>query len=70
MHLSQHKYVIESLDAIGMMDTKPIKIYVLVSKCFRKFDGVPLTNPSEYIKIVGSLQYLTLTRLRYLYLCE
>jgi hypothetical protein len=45
-----------------MQGTKPSTSLCCSSTKLSKFDGVPLSDPSEYCHVVGSLQYCTLSK--------
>ncbi|KAL5562152.1 hypothetical protein UlMin_031899 [Ulmus minor] len=45
-----------------MFDTKPAKTPGAVGKNLSKFDGDPMEDITQYRSVVGSLQYLTITR--------
>lgn len=62
IHLCQEKYVTDLLKRVDMMDCK-VATTPMASKCsLSLFDGEPLPNPTPYKKIVGALQYCTITR--------
>ncbi|XP_071694344.1 uncharacterized protein [Rutidosis leptorrhynchoides] len=62
--LSQRKYTLDLLSEFGLLGSKPCQTPI---KPNVKFDGnkinyLPLTNITEYQRLVGKLIYLTLTR--------
>lgn len=62
IHLSQRKYIGDLLHRTNMTDAKPVPTPMTASTSLLIRDGTPLDNPSEYRTVVGSLQYLLLTR--------
>ena len=61
MHLvSQLKYIQDLLERTHLEDSKPT--LGCSGWSISQIDGTPLHNPTEYISIVGTLQYATLTR--------
>ncbi|RVW97735.1 Retrovirus-related Pol polyprotein from transposon RE1 [Vitis vinifera] len=62
MNLSQTKYVSDLLHRTEMFDTKPAKTPGAVGKNLSKFDGDPMDEVTQYRSVVGTLQYLTITR--------
>ncbi|RZC16945.1 Retrovirus-related Pol polyprotein from transposon RE1 [Glycine soja] len=62
MFLSQRKYVIDLLHKSGMTNTKPASTPLSASVQLLKDSGDLLPSPKEYRTLVGSLQYLSLTR--------
>ena len=62
LHLRQSKYILDLLDRTQMIECKPYSAPYSASSKMSKFDGEPLSNPTEYRHIVGALQYVTLTR--------
>ncbi|KAA0037683.1 putative mitochondrial protein [Cucumis melo var. makuwa] len=63
LFLGQQKYVKDLLQKYGMSDCKPISTQMEVNKKFCTHEGKDLANPTMYYQLVGSLIYLTLTRL-------
>ena len=61
-YLSQHRYVQDLLARSGMTDTRTAATPMELHLQLRPTDGVPLTDPSRYRQLVGSLVYLTVTR--------
>ncbi|XP_021805603.1 uncharacterized protein LOC110749740 [Prunus avium] len=62
LHISQLKYAHDLLKRHGMLHCKPANTPLAAKVPLSAFDGVPFESPSTYREIVGSLQYLTLTR--------
>ncbi|WJZ95273.1 hypothetical protein VitviT2T_014054 [Vitis vinifera] len=62
--LSQRRYIKDLLTRTNMQAAKPVHTPLPISSSFIKLSsGSPLSDPMEYRAIVGSLQYLSLTRL-------
>ncbi|PNX56796.1 hypothetical protein L195_g058381, partial [Trifolium pratense] len=62
MFLSQRKYITDLLHRSGMANTKPASTPLSASVQLLKDSGDLLPSPTEYRTLVGSLQYLSLTR--------
>ncbi|WOG93565.1 hypothetical protein DCAR_0312851 [Daucus carota subsp. sativus] len=60
--LSQHRHIADILINHNMANAKPVGTPLSTSETLRLNDGSCLTDASTYRKIVGSLQYLTVTR--------
>jgi hypothetical protein len=61
--LSQQRYIQELLARTHMEQAKPVLTPLPTnSSSLSLSSGSPLSNPTEYITVVGSLQYLSLTR--------
>jgi hypothetical protein len=60
--LSQRKYTLDLLHKSGMSDTKPASTPLSATDKLLKDSGDLLPSPTEYRALVGSLQYLSLTR--------
>ena len=60
--LSQRKYITDLLHKSGMTDTKPTSTPLSPTGKLLKDSGDLLPSPTEYRALVGSLQYLSLTR--------
>ncbi|XP_016207974.1 uncharacterized protein LOC107648675 [Arachis ipaensis] len=60
--LSQEKYVGDLLAKTGMTGCKPCTTPLPSSVKLSTFGGPVFTNPRLYRSVVGSLQYLTVTR--------
>jgi hypothetical protein len=63
MFLSQRKYITDLLHKSGMAEAKPASTPITATPQLLKNFGDPLPSPTEYRALVGSLQYLSLTRL-------
>jgi hypothetical protein len=59
--LSQLKYVADILKRARLTDNKTVDTFIDVNARYSS-DGLPLTDPTLYHTIVGSLIYLTITR--------
>ncbi|KAH9805863.1 retrovirus-related pol polyprotein from transposon RE1 [Citrus sinensis] len=62
LHLSQTKYVGDILRKAHMLESKGCNTPISVADKLQKDKGCSFPNPSLYRSIIGSLQYLTLTR--------
>lgn len=60
--LSQRQYAEELLDRANMVECKPSPTPVDTRAKLSASDAAPVTDPSEYMSLVGALQYLTMTR--------
>jgi hypothetical protein len=63
MLLHQHKYTQELLSLASFQDDNSVLTLMEVNLKLLKADGDPLSDPSMYRQLVGSLNYLTITRL-------
>jgi hypothetical protein len=61
LHLSQSHYALTILERATMTDCKPMST-PLEAKTKTSLTDIPLEDPSHFRGLVGSLQYLTLTR--------
>ena len=61
--LSQSKYIVDILKRAKLTDNKTVDTLIKVNAKYSSSDGVPLSYPTLYRTIVGSLVYLTITRL-------
>ena len=61
--LSQSKYVADILKRTRLIDKKTVDTLIKVNIRYFSSVGLPLTNPTLYCTIVGSLVYLTITHL-------
>ncbi|KAH9646728.1 retrovirus-related pol polyprotein from transposon RE1 [Citrus sinensis] len=62
LHLSQTKYIGDLLRKAQMLDSKGCQTPMSSTEKLTKDKGTPFENPSLYRSIVGSLQYVILTR--------
>nr|CAN75274.1 hypothetical protein VITISV_043735 [Vitis vinifera] len=62
LHLNQQKYIVDLLHRTQMEASKPAPTPGSLGRTLCQSDGVLLPDPSEYRRIVGALQYVTLTR--------
>ena len=60
--ISQRKYVLDILEETGMLDCKPVETPMDSNVKLVPGQGEPLKDPGQYRKLVGKLNYLTLTR--------
>ncbi|XP_019165700.1 PREDICTED: uncharacterized protein LOC109161664 [Ipomoea nil] len=61
MILSQRRYMTDLLTRAGMVDCKPLATPASVAQSATPSDEL-FDNPTQYRRIVGALQYLTITR--------
>jgi hypothetical protein len=62
LFLSQHKYVRELLDTTSMSGAKDVSTPLSTTQSLHLVDGMAAVDSSEFRRIMGSLQYLSLTR--------
>jgi len=62
MFLSQQKYAEQILERARMTNCKPCPTPVDTKPKLGACNGIPYTDPTNYRRLVGTLQYLTLTR--------
>lgn len=62
LHIGQLKYAHDLLVKHDMLLSKPIKTPMSAKAILTATEGDSLANPTEFRAIVGSLQYLTITR--------
>ena len=63
LYITQAKYVSDLLSRAGLTDNKTVDTLVELNAHLTPSGGKPLSNPSLYRRLVGSLVYLTVTRL-------
>ena len=61
LFLCQRKYTLD-LANTGLLASKPTSIPMEQSEKFSSFSGDPVSDPSQYRRLIGKLLYLTLTR--------
>ncbi|KAL8159823.1 hypothetical protein V2J09_001360 [Rumex salicifolius] len=62
LFLSQRKYITDVLHKANMTDCKPVSTPLNASTRLTRNSGTILASPTEYRMLLGSLQYLSLTR--------
>ncbi|RVW96834.1 Retrovirus-related Pol polyprotein from transposon TNT 1-94 [Vitis vinifera] len=60
--LSQRKYALDILEETGMLDCKPVDTPMDPNVKLIRGQGEPLGDPGRYRRLVGKLNYLTITR--------
>lgn len=60
--LSKRKYIVDLLTHFNMMNAKPVQTPLAMSTILSLHDGALSTDTSRYKQVVGSLQYILLTR--------
>ena len=60
--LSQHKYAMDLVAAVGLQDLPPLDTPMEINIKLRRDEGDLLPDPTAYRTLVGSLIYLTNTR--------
>ncbi|RVW76712.1 Retrovirus-related Pol polyprotein from transposon RE2 [Vitis vinifera] len=60
--LSQRKYALDILEETGMLDCKPVDTPMDPNVKLVPRQGEPLGDPGRYRRLVGKLNYLTITR--------
>ncbi|KAK0579728.1 hypothetical protein LWI29_030590 [Acer saccharum] len=60
--LSQRRYIMDLLTRTKMAGAKPVQTPLPTSPPLSLHSGTPLSDPTAYRTVVGSLQYLSLTR--------
>ncbi|RVW83831.1 Retrovirus-related Pol polyprotein from transposon RE1 [Vitis vinifera] len=60
--LSQRKYALDILEETGMLDCKPVDTPMDPNVKLAPGQGEPLGDPGRYRRLVGKLNYLTITR--------
>ncbi|XP_019088989.1 PREDICTED: uncharacterized protein LOC109127887 [Camelina sativa] len=63
LHLCQRKYIIDLLQRYNMLYAKPVATPMASSPKLTLKSGSPLPDGTDYRSLVGSLQYLSFTRL-------
>uniref|UniRef100_A0A2N9IQ78 Reverse transcriptase Ty1/copia-type domain-containing protein n=1 Tax=Fagus sylvatica TaxID=28930 RepID=A0A2N9IQ78_FAGSY len=62
MYLSQCRYIIDLLRKTNLHEAKPVSSPMASSTVLNQYTGSSLSDLSSYCNVVGSLQYLSLTR--------
>nr|KYP65844.1 Copia protein [Cajanus cajan] len=62
LFLSQHKYIRDILEKFDMEGAKPAPTPLSPSATLQLHDGIATTEATYFRKIIGAVQYLTLTR--------
>ncbi|WJZ82231.1 hypothetical protein VitviT2T_002006 [Vitis vinifera] len=62
LYITQAKYASDLLSQAGLIDSKTVDTPVELNAHLTPLGGKPLSNPSLYRRLVGSLVYLTVTR--------
>ncbi|KAJ9557316.1 LOW QUALITY PROTEIN: hypothetical protein OSB04_011930 [Centaurea solstitialis] len=60
--LSQRKYILDMLTECGLLGCKPVDTLMLPTRKLLPEDGDPMKDPERYRRLVGKLNYLTVTR--------
>ena len=60
--ISQRKYALDILEETGMMGCRPIDTSMDPNVKLLPGQGEPLNNPKRYRRLIGKLNYLTVTR--------
>ena len=62
LHLSQHKYIQDLLAKTKMTEAKAVSTPMSSTESLLLHDGFSTHDATEYRQVIGSLQYLSLTR--------
>nr|GEV39508.1 aluminum-activated malate transporter 13-like [Tanacetum cinerariifolium] len=60
--LSQKKYILELLQSAGLVNCNPVSSPMVTSSSLSLDDNIAFSNLVKYLQVVGSLQYVTLSR--------
>ncbi|XP_014506428.1 uncharacterized protein LOC106766193 [Vigna radiata var. radiata] len=60
--ISQRKYALDILKETGLMNSKPMDTLMDPDTKLLPKQGEPMSNPKKYRRLVGKLNYLTVTR--------
>nr|GEW70746.1 hypothetical protein [Tanacetum cinerariifolium] len=60
--LSQKKYIFELLQSDGLSNGNPVSSLMVTSSSLSLDDSTAFSNPVKYQQVVGSLQYVTISR--------
>lgn len=61
LFLSQHKYIHDILENTNMTGAKDVSTPLSTSQSLHLVDGTAIVDSTEYRRVIGSLQYLSLT---------
>ncbi|GJT59750.1 putative RNA-directed DNA polymerase [Tanacetum coccineum] len=56
------KYILELLQSVGLSNCNPVSSPMVTSSSLSLDDSTAFSNPAKYRQVVGSLQYVTLSR--------
>ena len=62
MVMSQRKYVLDILEEIDMLDSKPVETHMDLNVKLVPRQGEPLRDSRRYQRLVGRLNYLSITQ--------
>ena len=65
--VSQERYAKEVLEKFNMINSKPVTTPIEVGIKLSKYEDGDVVNPTYFKSLIGSLRYLTNTRLDILY---
>ena len=68
--MSQRKYVLDILEETSMLNCKPVGTLIDLNVKLVPEQGEPLRDPRRYQRLVGGLNYLTITQTGYFLSCE
>ncbi|XP_020959729.1 uncharacterized protein LOC110263178 [Arachis ipaensis] len=60
--ISQRKYALDILEETGMLDSRPVDTPMDPNTKLSPNQGEPLADPGRYRRLIGRLNYLTVTR--------
>jgi len=61
LFLCQRKYALEIIDECGFLGLKPVDFPIETNHKLALASGKPLSNPTQYRRLIGRLIYLTIT---------
>ncbi|CAL8130910.1 unnamed protein product [Prunus armeniaca] len=61
LHINQLKYAHDLLHKANLLNSKPASTPLAAKVLLSVFNGALISNPTEYCKLIGSLEYRTLT---------
>jgi len=61
--ISQRKFVMDILEETGLMSSKSVDTPMDPNTKLLPYQGEPISDPEQYRRLVGKLNYLTITRL-------